>query len=108
MDPINQSGPINPNDKAIYRQDFSESLTLFQKSLSEFNQSNLPAQQDAFKDVMRDAMHIMNQTAQLCLDKHAQSEEAKLNSQFQAFLEDSSPENAKELKSRIQSLEDSV
>lgn len=109
MDPINNtSRPINPEDRAVYKQDFSESLSLFQKSLEEFNQSNIPAQKEAFKDVMRDAMHIMNQTAQICLDKHAQKEESMLNSDFQAFLNNASPENIKKLDNRAKDLGESV
>lgn len=108
MDPINNSGQVNPQDKAIYKQDFNQSLSLFQKSLQDFNQSNLPAQKEAFKEVMRDAMQIMNQTAQLCLDKHAQKQEAILNSEFQTFLQDANQENVKKLDSRAKDLGESV
>lgn len=107
IDPLD-SGKINPQQQEVYKQEFAQGADLFQKSLAEYQNSNIPAQKEAFKDVMQKAMQVMNETAKLCLSKEAQKKEEQVNANFQNFQAQESPENIKDLSKSIQQLKDSI
>lgn len=99
---------IPPDVKQVYKQEFLEGANLFQQSLEQYQNSNIPAQKEAFKDVMQKAMQVMNETARLCLSKEAQKKEANVNVEFQKFQSSDSPQNIMDLSKSINSLKRSV
>lgn len=107
------TGPISggsyPDDtKAVYQQDFKESASLFQQSLQAYSHSQIPAQQQAFQDVMKKAMTIMNETAQVALSKEAQRQKAKLDEQFEAFEENPNQQNIDNLQKTITKIQKNI
>jgi hypothetical protein len=108
VDPLSGDGRINPQTQQVYKQEFAEGAKLFQQSLQQYQNSNIPAQKEAFKDVMKKALNIMNETAQLCLSKEAQKKESKLNDDFANFDANDSAQNTKALDSSINSLNRSL
>jgi hypothetical protein len=108
VDPVSGDGNISPQLQQVYKQEFMEGANLFQQSLQQYQNSNIPAQKEAFKDVMQKAMNVMNETAQLCLSKEAQKKEMKLNQDFQAFQSNDTEGNAAQLNKSINSLKRSV
>ena len=70
-DSIGGVSPTPEDPRAEYKQDFSKSVDLFQKSLDGYQSSQIPKQQAMYKDVMERTLQIMNETAKLCLSKSA-------------------------------------
>jgi hypothetical protein len=108
VDPVSGGGHIPPQTQHIYKQEFTEGANLFQQSLQQYQNSKIPAQQEAFKDVMSKAMVVMNETAKLCLSKEAQKREAELNQAFESFQSSDSPEATKNLSKSINHLKESL
>lgn len=103
--PISGSGSYPDDTKAIYQQDFKESANLFQQSLQAYSHSQIPAQQQAFQDVMKKAMNIMNETAQVALSREAQKQKDKLDQQFEAFEENPSQQNIDNLQKTLSKIQ---
>lgn len=95
---------ISPDLKQVYKQDFLEGTNLFEQSFQQYQQSQIPAQQEAFKDVMKKAMTVMNETAKLCLNKEAQKSEEKVNQNFEKFEENPNPQTMEDLNNSIKDL----
>jgi hypothetical protein len=99
------SGNDIPEDlKHVYKQEFIEGANLFEQSFSQYQNSQIPAQKEAFKDVMKKAMNVMNETAKLCLSKEAQKSEAKLNDSFEEFESNQTPQSMDDLSKSIKDL----
>lgn len=92
----------------VYKQEFLEGANLFEQSFSQFQNSQIPAQKEAFKDVMKKAMTVMNETARLCLNKEAQKSESKLNQSFEAFETNPNPETTNNLAESIKELKKEI
>lgn len=107
-DSISGSSGIPPDQMQIYKQDFAQAANLFQQSLSEYQKSTIPAQQQAFKEVMQKAMNIMNEISQICLSQSAQKKEVNLNQTFQEFENNPSAANAQALNQSINKLNKSL
>lgn len=99
--------PVSGNQH-IYKQEFIQGATLFEQSLTQYQNSSIPAQKEAFKDVMQKAMVVMNETAKLCLSKEAQKKETQLNTAFENFQTSDDPSTIKNLSQSIDSLKKSL
>lgn len=106
--PVSGNSQMPEDIKEAYKQDFKESASLFQQSLEQYKQSTIPAQQEAFKDVMKKALTIMNETAQVALSKEAQKNESKLSTQFEAFEDNPSEDNMQNLDQTLSKLQKSL
>lgn len=107
VDPAS-SNNIPPDLKHVYKQEFLEGANLFEQSFSQYQNSQIPAQKEAFKDVMKKAMTVMNETAKLCLNREAQKSEAKLNESFEDFEANQNPQTMEDLSKSIKDLKDDL
>ena len=55
--------PLNPTDRKLYEQEYKQGVDLFQRSLIEYGKADEVHKKEAFKDVMTQAMQILNETA---------------------------------------------
>lgn len=103
------SGNNVPQDlKHVYKQEFMEGANLFEQSFSQYQNSQIPAQKEAFKDVMKKALNVMNETAKLCLSKEAQKNEAQLNNSFEEFSSNQNPQTMQDLSKSIDNLKNNL
>jgi len=78
-------GPLNPNDKKMYEQEYKHSADLFQRALDQYKKSDDPYQQAEFKDVMDRAMQVLNETAQELMRKELQKQNAQIAKDYATF-----------------------
>lgn len=105
---IGGQGPISPELRATYKQEFAHSVDLFKRSLTEYENAHEAHKKDMFKDVMAKALNVMNETAQQALNKSALNQKTQLEQDYQNFLANATPENTQKLNKDIQSLERSL
>lgn len=79
------SGPLSPQDKKMYEQEYGHSVDLFQRALDEYNKSDNPYQKAEFKDVMDQAKEILNQTAHSLMRKELEEQSAKIAKDYATF-----------------------
>jgi len=86
-DPISGRN-IPPETQAIYKNEFSRGVKLFEESLAAY--TSTPADQAEkkakFKDVMDKALKIMNQSARGFLNERGQQEEATLEKDYHSYI----------------------
>jgi hypothetical protein len=82
---ISNVGGIGPRERKMYEQEYRKSADLFQRALDQYKKSNNMYQQGEFKDVMKKAMHIMNEAARALLRKELQTETDRVSKDFATF-----------------------
>ena len=104
-DPISN---IPPELRATYKQEFARGVNLFQESLTAYETtSDDQAEKKAkFKDVMDQALKIMNESARGFLSSRGQKEEAKLENDYHSFLNNDTPANYRKLNDDIRNLKE--
>ncbi len=107
-DSIGGVGPTPEDPRAEYKQDFSKSVDLFQKSLDGYQSSQIPKQQAMYKDVMERTLQIMNETAKLCLSKSAQGQEKTLVKDYENYMSKQTPEGLQKLNTDIDNLKEKL
>ncbi len=108
-DPIS-GRPIPPELQATYKNEFARGVKLFEESLKAYQTTSDDqyAKKAKFKDVMDQALNIMNQSARGFLSPSGQKEEAHLEKDYQAYIAQQTPDNAEKLRSDINHLKDYV
>jgi hypothetical protein len=104
MSGIEGSGSIPPDVRATYRQEFAHGLDLFQRSLSEYQSTDAGHKKDMFKQVMDEALQVMNETAKMCLNRAGQKQESALASDYDTFMSNGSSSSLQKLNSDIDQL----
>ncbi len=104
VDGIQGGGEISPQDKVLYRQEFDRAVNLFQQSLTAYEQSQIQAQKEEFKDVMNKALQVIHQTIRQAVDQRVEGREKELDQDYQKFLAQDTPENARQLNNDLNDL----
>jgi hypothetical protein len=81
---VEQAGPVGPNEKE-YVQEYRHSADLFKQALDSYKKSDNMYQQDAFKDVMKQAMQVLNDSAQALTRKELIAQNKQIEKDFQNF-----------------------
>ncbi len=93
---------ITPQMRQQYKQECVQGVDLFQRSLQEYQKSQIPAQKEEYKDVMDKALQVIRETVPQCLSKAMQQEELELEKDYQTYIDNPSPANLKKLTSDLQ------
>ena len=83
--------PIGPREKRMYEQEYKHGADLFQRALSQYTQSSNMYQKAEFKDVMDQALQVMNQTANSLMRQELQKQNEQITkdyANFQKFPDD--------------------
>lgn len=106
-DPISN---IPPELRATYKQEFARGVKLFEESLTAYQTtSDDQAEKKAkFKDVMDQALKIINESARGCLTARGQKEEVKLEKDYQSFLNNDTPANYRKLNNDLGHLKEFI
>jgi hypothetical protein len=83
MTEIQNTGPISPQDRTKYEEEYKHGVDLFQRALAEYSKADEPHKKEAFRDVMDKAMQVLNDTAQAL----KRSDLFEKNSQIQQDLQ---------------------
>lgn len=92
------------NPAPSYKDEFQQSVSLFERSLQAYQDSKIENQKTKFQEVMKEATHIMDETAPQFLDDSDQQQVAQLKADFQAFSKNPSSEIMKKLQNDLNSL----
>ncbi|HSX25827.1 MAG TPA: hypothetical protein VLE89_02325 [Chlamydiales bacterium] len=58
-----EPGKVSPSDRKLYEQEYKHGADLFQRALSEHSKADNIYQKEEFKEVMDQAMQVLNETA---------------------------------------------
>ncbi|MBU6383162.1 MAG: hypothetical protein KGQ49_04770 [Verrucomicrobia bacterium] len=79
------TGPIGPQSKKEYEREYQQSADLFQRALDQYHKSDNPYQRQEFKDVMDQAMQILNEAAHGLMRKELEEQNRKIAKDYQNF-----------------------
>ncbi|OGN55278.1 MAG: hypothetical protein A3D96_06835 [Chlamydiae bacterium RIFCSPHIGHO2_12_FULL_44_59] len=103
-DGVRGSGPIHPDDKKMYEQEYKQGANLFQKALRQYQKSDNTFQQAEFKDVMHRALGVMNDSAQGLIRKDLEAKNQQIQKDFDTFQQ--FPEDPDTIKQLNKDLDD--
>ena len=105
MPNISSSQPT-PEDIKRYQNDYQKSFELFNKSFDNYIQPNIEThKKEMFKQVMDEALKVMNETACVALKNERDREkEAQLNSDYHTFVKDPSAENKDKIQQDLEEM----
>lgn len=98
--------PTAPQE--LYKQECVRGVSLFQKSLQNYQQSQIHAQKKQYKDVMDKALQIIHETATQCLSQEMQRQELKLAQDYKQYMAHPSPETLKTLEKDLQNFQKEI
>lgn len=101
--PVDGESAIPPQMRAIYKQEYTEGVNLFQQSLQDY-QGAESHKKALLKDVMNRALQVMNETARACLNKQAVAQNDKVAKDYQGYISNESPTGYNKLKTDIDDL----
>lgn len=102
-------GPLGPRDIKMYEQEYKHGAELFQKALEDYVKSDNPFQKEEFKDVMRKALQVLNDSAQGLARKGLQQQNEKIAKDYAMFQKESDdPERVNQLKTDLDKAKRSV
>ncbi|MCB1110274.1 MAG: hypothetical protein KDK64_04780 [Chlamydiia bacterium] len=90
-----------------YHQDYQKGLDLFQKSFEEYNKPDVEFhKKEQLKKVMDEALQVMNETACVALKEGKVANDKQLNTDYQDFIKNPTPEAQKKVADDIKALSD--
>ena len=108
MTDIDAGAPLTPHVRDTYRKQCERGVALFQKTLEEYQQSELPAQKEKYKDVMGKAMLVIQETAAKFLSQELQKQQQGIEKDYEKFIANSSPENLNKLQKDLQNFQKKI
>jgi len=90
-DPVRGDGDsysIQPRDRKLYEGEYKQATDLFQRSLNEYSKSNNIYQKEEFKNVMQQALQILNDTAAELKRQDLLKQNEKIAQDFNTFKSD--------------------
>jgi Skp family chaperone for outer membrane proteins len=97
---------LSPELKATYTDEFKRGVDLFRRSLNEYQSTDAGPKKDKFKEVMDEALEVINDTAKAILSSHSQKT-AQLQKDYQDLIA-GSPNAYQALSKDIENLKKSV
>lgn len=79
------SGPLGPSEKKMYEEEYKHSADLFKRALDQYNKSENPYQKAEFKDVMDQAMQVLNETASGLMRKELKEQNQHIAKDYATF-----------------------
>lgn len=79
------SGPLGPHEKKMYEEEYKHSADLFKRALDQYNKSENPYQKAEFKDVMDQAMQVLNETASGLMRKELKDQNQHIAQDYANF-----------------------
>jgi hypothetical protein len=82
---IEGSGGITPSDRKMYEQEYKQGAELFQRALNRHAKSDDIYQKQEFKEVMDEAMKVLNQTARGLKAQHLMTQNQQIKQDYSAY-----------------------
>lgn len=82
---VQGSGPLNPHEKRMAEQEYRQSADLFKRALAQYQKSENPYQQEEFKEVMDQALQVLNETAKDLVRKDLQKQNQQIAKDYDTF-----------------------
>lgn len=91
-----------PQIRPTYKQECAQGVHLFKQTLAAYQKSDIPEQQEKYKDVMQKALLIIHETAARCLSAELQKEEINLEQDYKNYIASPTPENLNQLQNDLE------
>lgn len=99
---------ISPQDRKLYEQEYKNGAKLFQETLGDYAHANSKFQKQAFKNVMDEAMDVLNQSARALNEEKLLQQNAKIQKDFEKFKEQDTPEMQQKLNDDLNQAKNKV
>lgn len=86
-----------PDDKKIYKQEYKHAADLFQRALQEYNQTDDIYKREEFKEVMDQAMQVLNETARELKSGKLDEQNNQIEKDYARFQDQGSKETQQKL-----------
>lgn len=97
--------PLSSQEIAEYKNKFDSGLQLFQQSFNEFTKPNIEThKKEQLHKVMDEALQVMNETAAVALKGQKKAIEQKLNAEYNAFIQNPSPQTQQAVTQTLKAL----
>jgi hypothetical protein len=77
---------ISPREKKLYKNEYVQGAQLFQKALQQYTKSDNPFQREEFRQVMDQAMNVLNETARELKTDSLKTQNEKIAKDYTAFM----------------------
>jgi hypothetical protein len=91
-----------PTPQESYKKNFDRAVKLFQRSLDGYQQSEIPAQKEKFKDVMDKCLVIIHETIRFA--KGSEKPFVKVDQDYQNYIANENPKTLEQLSKDLDSL----
>ena len=85
-------GPLTPQVKKEYEEEYKHGADLFLRALNEYSKSDNMFQREEFKGVMEKAMQVLNDTARGLHRQELETQNKKIENDYATFQDQESPE----------------
>lgn len=96
------AGPVGPQDKKLFEQEYKHGADLFQRALQEYAKSNDMYQKEEFKEVMDKAMLVINETAKELKRQELLKQSRQIEEDYKAYQANPTPEAQKKLNADLE------
>lgn len=97
MSSVEGSGSVNPQDLQAYRHEYKQGVDLFQRALKEYSSADEVHKKDAFKNVMENALQVLNDSARGMKRPDLLQKNQQIAKDFQDFQDTGSAQAKKQL-----------
>lgn len=94
-------GPVGPQDKKVFEQEYKHGADLFQRALQQYAKSKDLNQKEEFKEVMDKAMRVLNETAKELKERERMRQSQQIEEDYKAYQANPSPEAQKKLNADL-------
>ncbi len=106
---VSGKGPVSPEDRNMYEQEYKHSADLFQKALDQYSKSDNMFQKEEFKDVMDRSLNILNEAAAGLIRKDLMEQNQKISQDYENFQKSpGDPDTVDKLKGDLDKAKRSV
>lgn len=78
-------GPLGPREKKMYEQEYKHGADLFKRAMDQYTQSSNMYQQSEFKEVMDQALNVLNESAQGLMRKELLKQNEQIAKDYETF-----------------------
>jgi len=108
MSSVEGSGPTSPQDLQTYRQEYKQGVDLFQRALKEYSSADEVHKKDAFKNVMENALQVLNDSARGMKRPDLLQKNQQIAKDFQDFQDTGSVQAKTQLSQDLKQAQGSV
>lgn len=108
MSGVQGMGPVSPQDRIKYQEEYKHGVDLFQRAINGYAQADEPHKKEAFRDVMDRAMQVLNETAKGLKDQELLEKNSQIQQDLQTYQATQNAQAKAQLEADLHDAEESI